>query len=238
MIFSKSFFDIQLQFAFKVARLLGLPLEKALLDYTNLYIRFGLGREFDHRHLVWREYPTGLANAVDAQEWTYRFVLKRPHNVIFPSVEANFGCFSYTDGHASIRLHFQNSETKERSPLSKDCLSDRLSELRSLFEQVKGRHPATTRVFGTSWLYNLPAYRRLFPPSYLATAKIAARRFRNMSLWGQFLDRNGVVRPRMATTFQERLSQMRCLGDVDQCFSFQPLMLEAPVQHFYDFYDL
>jgi len=31
-----------------------------LLDYTNLYVRFGLGRDFDPAHPVWREYLSGL----------------------------------------------------------------------------------------------------------------------------------------------------------------------------------
>ena len=47
MIYAKAFFDLQLQFAHKVAVLSGLPLARVLLEYTNLYARFGLGRDFD-----------------------------------------------------------------------------------------------------------------------------------------------------------------------------------------------
>lgn len=41
--YAKDFFDLQLRFAGYVAGLGGLPLERALLRYTNLYVRFGLG---------------------------------------------------------------------------------------------------------------------------------------------------------------------------------------------------
>ena len=41
MIYAKAFFDLQLEFAHRITILSGLPLARALLDYTNLYIRFG-----------------------------------------------------------------------------------------------------------------------------------------------------------------------------------------------------
>ena len=44
MTYAKAFLDLQLQFAERVTALSGLPLARALLEYTNLYIRFGLGR--------------------------------------------------------------------------------------------------------------------------------------------------------------------------------------------------
>src|SRR5262249_59003357 len=46
--YAKPFFDLQLRFAHKVGALAGLPLARALLEYTNLYIRLGLGHGFDH----------------------------------------------------------------------------------------------------------------------------------------------------------------------------------------------
>ena len=77
MIYAKAFFDLQLQFAQKVAALSGMPVAQALLEYTNLYIRFGLGRDFDPAQPIWREYVAGLQTADDPGEWTYRFYLGR-----------------------------------------------------------------------------------------------------------------------------------------------------------------
>ena len=47
------------------------------MSYTNLYIRFGLGRDFDPAHPTWQEYLAGLHDPDDIAEWTYSFYLKR-----------------------------------------------------------------------------------------------------------------------------------------------------------------
>jgi hypothetical protein len=95
VIYAKAFFDLQLQLAHKVTVLSGMPLAHALLKYTNLYIRFGLGRDFDPAHPTWREYLAGLQDANDSREWTYRFYLTRGEAMAAPAVVATFGCFSY-----------------------------------------------------------------------------------------------------------------------------------------------
>jgi hypothetical protein len=66
--YAKAFFDLQLHCADKVATLSGLPFAQALFEYTNLYIRFGLGRDFDPAHPTWREYLTGVENTNDRRE--------------------------------------------------------------------------------------------------------------------------------------------------------------------------
>jgi hypothetical protein len=229
MTYSKAFFDLQLHFARKVADLGALPFEQALLDYTNLYVRFGLGRKFDCNHPVWREYLEGLPRAADIDDWTHRFYLTRPHDVPPPSLIATSGCFSYakTDDER-IRLHFLNAGTSKHSPPGEACLATRFAELRVLFQHARQTQPATLQVAGVSWLYHLHGYRRLFPASYLASAKPASPRFRNMPLWGQFLDRHGDVRQSVAATFVERLAHQTRLNDIAQCFPLQPLALEAP----------
>ena len=83
-----------------------------------------------------------------------------------------------------IRLHFQNAETDGHSPLGAERASQRLAELSALFDHVKRTLRQPLQVIGASWLYNLAAYRRLFPKSYLATAHVIHGRFRHMPLWG------------------------------------------------------
>ena len=65
MVYAKAFFDLQLQFAHKVTALSGLPLACVLLKYTNLYIRFGLGRDFHPAHPTWQAYLAGLQDTND-----------------------------------------------------------------------------------------------------------------------------------------------------------------------------
>lgn len=239
MIYAKAFFDLQLRFARKVAGLSGISLAQALLEYTNLYIRFGLGRDFDPAQPTWREYVAGLQTADDAGEWTYRFYSTRPAAAP-PGIVATCGCFSYARlGDDRIRLHFLNVEPNGHSPLGRDRVEQRLADLSALFEHVKRTQRAPLRVLGVSWLYNLEAYRRLFPSSYTASARVAEPpRFRNMPMWGQFLDRHGQVRRSPARQFLERLQRQPSLDGLSRCFPLPVLSAEAPVEAFYDFYGI
>jgi len=231
--YARGFFDLQLQFAETVSSLSGLPLGRTLLEYTNLYIRFGLGRDFDPANAGWQEYLMGLGGTSDRSEWTCQFYAARGSRVS-PSVVATFGCFSYGRlGTDRIRLHFQNAEPDGRSPLGRACRDQRLIELRALFEHAKRTEPQPLWVVGASWLYNLNAYRRLFPEPYLATAHPLPGRFQHMPLWGQFVDRHGDVRTDMARQFRERLEQQSTLDRLDRCFPLPVLRLE-----FCDFYDV
>lgn len=236
MRFGSGFFDLQLRFAHRVHDLSGMPLGDALLGYTNLYIRLGLGRAFDPQHPIWIEYVDGLARSANQTAWTVRFFETRralPH----PShTVATFGCFSYgrTDAKC-LRLHFENADPEGQAPLAPERRGARQAELRSLLEHVKRAEPQADRLAGVSWLYNLVSYRRLFPESYLATGKVAGGRFRNMPLWGQFLDRHGGVRAGPAASFLDRLAHQPSMKDLVQCFPLQPLAVEAPLSDFYTF---
>ena len=239
MIYPKGFFDLQLRFAEKVTLLAGLPLTRALLDYTNLYIRFGLGHGFDPTHPTWRAYLAGLPDPGDPGEWTYAFYRRRPDTMAAESVVATFGCFSYAlPTPERIRLHFQNAETDGRSPLGIDRVRERQAELAALFAHVKRTQRPPLQVRGVSWLYNLDAYRRLFPASYVATPHVAAQRFQHMPLWGQFVDRHGVMKEQATRQFLDRLERESSPDGLEQCFPLQPLVVDAPVQAFYDFYRL
>lgn len=236
--YTRQFFDLQLLFASSVAKLSKMPLEHVLLNYTNLYVRFGLGREFDAAHPTWQEYLAGLESSTDHRDWTYAFYQARLPDRGPPSIALTVGCFSYARlGADCIRLHFQNAEVAGHSPLAAYRRDQRLAELRILFEEIRRSDDRPPRVVGASWLYNLEAYRRLFPASYLATAKIARPRFQNMPLWGQFLDRHGAVRQSLVLPFVHRLSMQTSLEGLAQCFPYQVLALDAPASSFHEFYE-
>jgi hypothetical protein len=239
MVYAKAFFDLQLQFADKVMELSRLPLPRVLLEYTNLYIRFGLGRDFDPAHPTWQAYLAGLRDTQDEREWTYRFYMTRAEAMAGPPVVATFGCFSYALLRGNrIRLHFQNADTEGHSSLGIACLEQRRADLTALFGHVQQTLPETLQVVGVSWLYNLEAYRRLFPVSYVATARVIGDRFRSMPLWGQFLDRYGGIKEHMARPFLARLERQLCMDRLHECFPFQVLAVEASVREFYDFYGI
>lgn len=153
MTYAKAFFELQFHFAETVAALSRLPLERTVLEYTNLYARFGLGRDFDPTHRRWQEYLAGLRDAQDRQEWTYRFYMTRSDPPP-PGVVATFGCFSYAWSSGDrIRLHFQDAERDGRSPLAKERCDRRLGELAALFARPRQSCRKPLRVVGASWLY-------------------------------------------------------------------------------------
>jgi hypothetical protein len=124
------------------------------------------------------------------------------------------------------------------SPLAFERRGRRLAELTALFQHV-GRTPREPlEVVGASRLYNLEAYRRLFPVSYLGSARAIGQRFRHMPLWSQFLDRHGDIKESTTRPFLRRLEQQSSLDGLDECFPFQVLSPTASVKQFYDFYGI
>ena len=59
-----------------------------------------------------------------------------------------------------------------------------------------------------------------------------------MPLWGQFLDRHGEIKESATRPFLERLERQSSLDNLEQCFPFQVLSLEASALEFYDFYGI
>jgi hypothetical protein len=232
-----AFFELNLEFAHKAAEVTGQPWQAALLHYTNLYIRFGLGRDFDPCHPAWQAYLHGLREASDPAGWTCQFYRQRPEPVGLPPGEVAFGCFSYTLWDAQrVRLHFHNADPAPFSPLSRDRLPHRCRELSAMFAALRARVDPAAVVIGGSWLYNLEAYCRLFPPAFVASARPGDGDFPYLTLWGQFLDRHGQVKLDLAETFHQRLAQPCSLEHLVDCFPYPVLYLEAPLQVFYEYY--
>ncbi|MEX3952356.1 hypothetical protein AB4Y40_31930 [Paraburkholderia sp. EG287B] len=240
----RAFYDLQVRFARTAARLADIPLAAALLDCTNLYVRFGAGRTFDRTHPHWAAYVDGLdehASVAEQCEWTWRYLQCCPTHQSAPEVTVTVGCFSYAqEPHGGVRLHF-NAQTDNNgmSPLDAGQLAARQGELRSLIDQLcgqlreSGRASSNVLVHGTSWLYNVPAYRRIFPAAYIASAQPVAR-LRALSLWGQFLDRHGCVRDDAAALLLARIERASAFADLLSCFPLQALAVQASVAVFAD----
>jgi hypothetical protein len=238
MIYPKQLFDLQITFAQKVASRTGIPFERALLEYTNLYVRFGLGRDFDESSEGWRRFAAGLATADDPRDWTYEFYLRDAETSTAPPLVATFGCFSYgiEDG-TTIRPHFRNVERHCVSPLHHSRVAERRAELAILFAHASSAYGDLV-VKGVSWLYNLEAYRRLFPPSYADSRRVVRGRFRSMPLWGQFVDYRGGLKQAMAETFLRSLDSCASVDELDECFPLQALGVEAQAGDFHEFYSV
>jgi hypothetical protein len=233
MIHRKDFFGLQLDFANRVSMLARIPLATALLEYSNFFARFGLGRDFDPAHPRWVEYVEGLDRTASPLEWTYDFYRSTLPDIGAPGVIASVGCFSYARIAAgSIRLHFHNAEQSGESPLADHRRRQRRHELNALFDLVRSKEDPAVKVVGASWLYNLESYRRLFPPSYIASARQREPSFKGMPLWGQFLDRHGHIRQGQAEVLMQRVSTRPCIDALGACFPYPVLSLEGPAEAF------
>ncbi len=168
------------------------------LEYTHLYMRFGLGRSFDAENVLWQAYLTGLSDAEDGVAWTYHFYLQQQEQNGAP-FESPFGCFSYplwSDNR--IRIHFHNADEAPHRPFSYERMNVRLAELRLMFADIREKVLNATTVVGGSWLYGLEAYRRLFPPDFYRTATRGDDDYPYMALWGQFLTWDGQIKIALA----------------------------------------
>jgi hypothetical protein len=150
-----------------------------------------------------------------------------------------FGCFYFhaSNGSEILRLHFYNRDPL--GPLSAARAGERRRELADMFASIRRQFPHLTHVEGRSWLYGTEAYRRLFPKDYVqARAAIEdGKRFQGMSRWGQFLDRDGEVKPVLKQAFLRNLDQLN-IEKLWQTFPLPSFRVSAPIGLFYSHYGI
>ena len=91
--YPKAFFELNLQFAYKVATISRQALTDVLLHYTYFYLSFGLERSFDAAHPIWQTYLAGASETDDLCDWTYTFYRMRRIQAPPKTPEPAFGCF-------------------------------------------------------------------------------------------------------------------------------------------------
>jgi len=111
----------------------------------------------------------------------------------------------------------------------------RLADLQSMFTHIKQMHPDAIAVHGSSWLYNVEAYCRLFPNEFRLSARTDTPHLIARSLWGQFLRHDGRLNEEQAEVFLDRLNRLE-EEQYAQCFPFQVLLTRASIDLFYAFY--
>ena len=240
--YAKEFLILQVRFAQKIAEVSDQALENVLMDHTMLRNLFNLRVSHDIPNPLWDEFIKGLCASDNLEDWTYNFYLQ--HMAAEPDASDErrfFGCFSYVypwRGTKKLRLHFENRETSDHGTLSKERMTLRKSELSAMFRYIQANHPDVETVRGGSWLYNIPAYLRLFPPDYVKTAKPVGYETTFWALWGQFVARHGSVRQPAAAQFLECLKTQKTVEGCLRCFPYQVLRPECSIETFYDFYNL
>ena len=103
-----------------------------------------------------------------------------------------------------------------------------------MIADLRDKVPGTAQMIGGSWLYNIDAYRQLFPQAYLSTAWETRDEHQFMAQWGQFVDSQGGVRKELANEFMKRVDEAKTQRQLDLSFPYAVIRLQAPLRVFYD----
>lgn len=237
---SPGYVDVQLQFAARMAELSGEPLAGAVLHYTNFHRRLGFGKPGDApAPPAWNELVADIATLSHRKRvdrMTGALAAAGDGAAVLLPGRIGFGCFACEppDAQGMVRIHFGNREHGlDIGPLHHTRIAARRAELAAMFGFLAREHPGATHVNGGSWLYNVEAYRRLFPADYGASrvAVVGPRPMHGLSTWGQFLDFRRRAKVDVVARFVRELDGL----DVKQpwlSFPYQVLATTAPLASF------
>jgi hypothetical protein len=232
----EDYFSLQLAFSKQYASKARVTLSGAVDRCTNLRRRLGLTGSAGESH--WRN----LLACVDRSALVDDDAVLTMCSALYAerppaSLERAFGCFSYDPPGASgiLRLHFVPPENVAASPLAKANVEARTNELRAMFEHVRREESHATDVMGISWLYNIEAYKRLFPARYVESARRPEfpLHLNGSSSWGQVLNWRQAVKPAMRGALLARLSDLRVEAPWE-IFPYRALVARCEMGVFYD----
>lgn len=233
--YSKDYFNLQLKFAQRITEITREDLSSVLFQYTSFYKSFRIeGWEFSLNNPIWNEFLNELNQNNNVNENIYNFYLKQIQLKGVKNEKKLFGCFSYEydeDKH-EVSIHFTNVDTPEPGALSKERMDVRTKELKQMFKEIKEIYPDAKTVTGFSWLYNIEAYKRLFPPEYIQNSKIITDWFRSTALWGQFLDSAGEIKKDLVAKFEKDISKANTVEELKMCFPFKLVKVNADIKYF------
>ncbi len=240
VLLDRSYFDLQAAFARRVAELEALPLGEACRLHTAFY---ALARDndagveaerndFDPTHPAWVEFEQAIAIGADPAEYAYSAYLEGDAEEESPQGP----CFDFTywPEDRLVRVHFSNDS--QGLALRPESVEDRTRELQSIFASIARDHPEAAVVRGTSWLYHLDAYRRLFPAPFIERMSSAGHPHQFAALWCQFIDRHGVVKSDLADPFLDAIERSSAMEELDGAFPLDVLATTGEVGLFHDHY--
>lgn len=237
---ARTFFGVQLRYAEVIGARLGLSLAEAITFHTNFHRLFAYGnlsKMPPHSEFVALALAVAAIGDVEARlDHLIDAYAKRPPDP-WPADRYPFGDhFAHEAPNADgvVRIHFRNRfNTSEHGPLHSANIPQRRADLTAMVASIAERWPDTKAIVGGSWLYNLEAYRRLFPAEFGAsrTPLVGPRPTHGLSTWGQFLDHRGRGKPDVIAQFEQKLDTL----DAAQpwlSFPYQVLATTAPFAAF------
>lgn len=188
---SKEFFVFQINFARQMQRVTHESLNFCLFNYTNIYRRFGLeDKPRNENNPTWKRFVSESGTHKDLGSVALS-IRQEYENKKSPKEGSVCFSYEYNTDTKTVRLHFSNKDQEDGGPLNEIKIPRRLDELKQMFNEIKISHPEAEKVAGSSWLYNLNSYRRLFPIEYTKQLTTNPSGFNGMGIWGQFTDKSG-----------------------------------------------
>ncbi len=225
-LYTPGFFDLQWRFAQRIAALSDARTIDQIVPFTVLPALLDY-RTDDPAFL------DSVASTNAPAEYLYEIYRQLPKRGRDPT-EHRFGCFLYVFPWRStkkLRLHFANVDPTGH-PLARDRAPSRVTELRNLVADVERRQLEVETVRGGSWLYNVEAYRDLFPSVYTDTLTALPAEPAFLSQWGQFVRGDGTVRAVLANSFIEALAGAKTTAECLAAFPLPVLKAECAYTDF------
>jgi hypothetical protein len=232
--YGRDFFDMQFKFAKEMQRITQEPFEDCLLKYTNIYKRLRLGHDMNKDNSKWQKFIDDLKAASDGPEFAAASSYIAGNETL-QNKELLSSCFryDYLPEAKTIKIHFDNNDKSENGPLAEDRIENRKQELEKIFREVKEKYPDAQYVKGSSWLYNLSSYRRLFPAEYTDHTSVNPGGLNDLGIWGQFLDKDRKVKPEMEGEFLKKIEEISEFENVLDSFSYRKLDVGCNISYFY-----
>jgi hypothetical protein len=239
----RDWFALQLDFAETLAAKSDIPLDEAVTFYTNLHRRFGFGRPAQgKRSAAWDAFARDLVGLTTRDERLACVMeLARERFVSWSDpARGRFGCFAFDPPQqGAVRIHFSPNDTEGGvGPLSRAKVAKRVNELREMFAFLRAEHPESRVVVGGSWLYHIEAYRRLFPPAYIASLALhtSPSALTGGSWWGQFLDHDQNVLAERVDAFSKNLLHLEPAA-AWKVFPMPAMTARAGIDVFHEHYE-
>ncbi len=231
----EDYYGLQLKFAKHYAVLANVSFASAITRCTNLRRRLNLlGASGEEAWVSVLQRASDRPNSLTSV--LHRCLQLQTRNSTDSKIPA-FGCFSYDspDDSGVVRVHFMPPDGQSASPLSSENLAKRHDELRAMFGNIRRVESCAKVVRGVSWLYNVPAYRRLFPDEYVASIERPPFpvHLNGSSTWGQVLDWQQEVKPEVQGALLRNMTHMQAQAPWE-VFPLQALMAQCGIGAFYE----
>lgn len=254
-VYPKGLFDTQFEFAELMAERQDIPLLEAIKQYAPL-LNAAIRTEDDKKELLPGITDKNVLEAGYAEQLERRKKYETKGVPYRNEEDGRYGCssYDYEEGAKTVRVHFFNGEADEEweddelistGPLSEEKLERRRSELAQMFREIKEKHPDAEYVRGCSNLYNLKAYRNLYPDTFtVGEVDYQPKRWdRGLAIWGQFLGGKDKkpgeygFKQKLADEFLEKAKSVP-LDKLADALPMPPKTAHGNIQDFYDFYGI